>query len=265
MSWVAAAIGGASLVSGLLGANAAEDAAHTQADSAAASNAVQLSMFNRTQENLQPWLQAGSGAVKDLVAGTAPGGQFTPQAYQTYTPFTADQFTQDPGYQFQKQEGEAALTNQQSITGGPNSNNMKGLVSFSQGLASTDYQQALQNYINQFQLGNQVIGQNNQNTQQRFANTAAISSGGLTAATGQGNISSNVGANVGGNIVGAGNALAAGTVGASNALTGAGATGYNQYLQQQYLSAFGNKTPGYTPTDYNLSAMGPNGYSPSSE
>lgn len=231
MSWVAAAVIGSSLISGVMGSNAAEDAANTQANAANQASAQQLQMFNTTQQNVAPWLQAGQSSLARLTAGTQPGGEFS----QTpYTPFTTQQFQQDPGYQFQLDQGTNAITNASSINGGMNSNNIKGLIGYSQGLANTDYQQALNNYIQQFQLGNQT-------KQQNFSNTAGISAGGLSAGLGQGQISANVGQSVGGNIIGAGNAQAAGTVGAANAITGAGSQAYNQYLQQQYLQAFQNQ------------------------
>ena len=235
MSWIAVAVVGSSLISGF----GAQSAADTQASAANNATDAQLGMFNQTQANAAPWLTAGQSSLKDLVAGIQPGGQF---AMTPYTPFTMDQFHQDPGYQFQLQQGTNALTNAMSKSGGANSNNLKGLINFSQGLASTDYQQALNNYIQQFQLGNQT-------KQQAYNNTAGISATGLSSALGQGQISANVGQNVGSNIIGAGNAQAAGTVGVANALTGGISSGYNQWLQQQYLNK-GNFGGSYiSPTD----------------
>ena len=241
MSWIAVAIVGGSVVSGMLGADAATSAADTQAGAARDATAAQRAMFDKTEANVAPWLEAGQSSLKDLMAGIQPGGQFdqTP-----YAPFTMDKFHSDPGYQFQLQEGQNALENKWSKTGGPNSNNMKGLIQFSQGLANTDYQQALNNYITQFQLGNQT-------KQQEFANIAGISAGGLGAALQEGQIGTNVGQSIGSNIIGAGNASAAGMVGAANAWTGAASNGYNQYLQQQYLQALNpGGGLGYDPNAY---------------
>ena len=226
MTWIAAAIIGGSVVSGVIGASGAKDAAKTQADAANQASATQLAMFNQTQQNAQPWINAGEGALSQLASGTQPGGALTPTAY---TPFTMDQFTQDPGYQFQLQQGQNALTNASSLTGGMNSNNLKGLIGYSQGLANTDYQQALNNYMAQFQLGNQQ-------KQQQFTNLSTLSQAGANAGQGLGTQSANVGSTVGGNTIGAGNAQAAGTVGAANAVTGALGHGYNQWLQSQFMN-----------------------------
>lgn len=66
--------------------------------------------------------------------------------YQSRGDFTLDKFHEDPGYQFQLQQGQNALTNAASRSGGLNSNNLKGLLGYSQGLANQDYQQAFGNY-----------------------------------------------------------------------------------------------------------------------
>lgn len=239
MSWIAVAIVGGSVVSGMLGANAAESAASTQAGAANNATAAELGMYNTTAANVAPWLTAGQTSLQRLMAGTQPGGEFAQTPYQ---PFTMDQFHPDPGYQFQLQQGTNAIENQMSKSGGANSNNMKGLMSYSQGLANTDYQQALNNYITQFQLGNQT-------KQQSFSNVSGLSAGGLGAGLQQGQIGAQVGQSIGGNMIGAGNALAAGKVGVSNALTGAMGTGYNAWLQNQYLNQGGGGL-GYDPNAY---------------
>jgi hypothetical protein len=211
----------------LISGTAATGAAKTQANAADAASQAQLGMYAQTANNVAPWLDAGQSSLKDLMTGIQPGGQF---AQTPYTPFTDAQFKQDPGEQFQLQQGQNAIMNGMSKSGGPNSNNMKGLMSFSQGLANTDYQQALNNYVSQFQLANQT-------KQQNFANEAGISSGGLGAGLQQGQISANVGQSVGSNMIGAGNAQAAGQVGVANAVTGGLSSAYNQYVQQQFLQA----------------------------
>jgi len=219
-----------SIAGGLISANGAQSAAQTQANAANQASQVQQNMFNTTQQNAAPWIQAGQGALSQLTAGTQPGGALTQQAY---TPFTTQQFQQDPGYQFQLQQGENALTNGASISGGMNSNNLKGLIGYSQGLANTDYQTALGNYMNQYQLGNQAA-------QQNFTNLSNLSQTGANAGQGLGSQSANVGSTIGQNIIGAGNAQASGTVGAANAAQSGINGAYNSYLQSQYLNNYQN-------------------------
>ena len=222
-----------SIISGLGGAYAANKAAQTQSNASNQAAQTQLQMFNQTQQNLQPYMQGGTTAMNQLVAGTQPGGALTPTPYSN---FTTQQFQQDPGYQFQLQQGQNALTNAASLTGGMNSNNLKGMVNYSQGMANTDYQNALNNYIQQYQLGNNA-------KQQQFTNVLAQAGMGENAAAGLGNTSAQVGSQVGNNIVGSGVAQSAGTVGTANALTGA----YNNYLQNQFLNQYLNQQPTTTP------------------
>jgi hypothetical protein len=225
MPWgfAAAAVGGA-LISG----DASKSAAQTQANASNQASQVQQNMFNTTQANAQPWIQGGQQALSQLMAGTQPGGNLTQQAY---TPFTAADLnaTQSPGYAFQLQQGNNALTNAASLSGGMNSNNLQGLINYNQGAANTDYQQSLANYMSQFQQGNAV-------NQQNFANLSNLSQTGANAGQGLGSQSATVGSQIGNNIVGAGQATASGQIGVANALTGAGSSAYNAYLQSQYLN-----------------------------
>ena len=81
-----AAIGG-SLVSGMMGADAAESAASTQAGAAQAasaaqlqatreSNALQWQMYQQALRNQQPFLQGGQNAYAALMGGFGLGGQY---------------------------------------------------------------------------------------------------------------------------------------------------------------------------------------------
>lgn len=91
MSFVAVAVGGASLIGGLtsavIGSNAANNAASTQSNAAitaaniqsqSAAQALQFQrdQFNTSQNNIAPWLQTGSGALANLsyLLGINPQG-----------------------------------------------------------------------------------------------------------------------------------------------------------------------------------------------
>jgi hypothetical protein len=84
--------------------SAADTAAQASGQASTASIGEQRRQFDINQANQQPWLTAGTGAVNQLAAGLAPGGQFT----QNFTPadFLAGQ---DPGYAFRMSEGMKAL------------------------------------------------------------------------------------------------------------------------------------------------------------
>jgi hypothetical protein len=67
---------GASVVGGLIGADASEDAADAQAQAAANANALQEKMFNKQVELQEPWRQAGMGGLNRLsyLLGLSPTG-----------------------------------------------------------------------------------------------------------------------------------------------------------------------------------------------
>lgn len=202
MPWGFAALAAGSIAGGAIAASGSESAAKTEANSANNASQVQMEMFNQTQVNEQPYVTAGANVLKQLQGLTTPGG-------------TA-QFQNSPGYQFQVQQGENAILNNRSALGGVNSGNtLKALNSYGQGVANQDYW----NYYNalQTQAGN---GQN--------------------AAANLGSLGTQVGSSIGNNIIGAGNASAAGTVGASNAV-GNAVSGIGQnYLLYNALNGGGS-------------------------
>ena len=240
MSWVGTAIVGSALIGGI----SSNSAANTQASAANNATAAQLGMYNQTAANVAPWLTAGQGALSQLVAGTQPGGGLMPSSY---TPYGLPQFQASPEYQNMQMQDQNAINaslNASSKTGGMNSNNLKGLIGWTQGNATSQYATGLNDYITQFLQGNQAKAN-------QFNTLNTLSQGGQGAALQQGTISANVGQNVGSNIIGAGNAQAAGTVGVGNAITGGISSAYNQWLQQQYLNGSGANYGGnyISPTD----------------
>ena len=156
MSWIAVAIVGGNVVSGLIGGSAAESAASTQAGAANNATAAELGMYNQTAANVAPWLTAGQGALSQLVAGTQPGGALMPSSY---TPYGLPQFQASPEYQNMQMQDQNAINaslNASSKTGGMNSNNLQGLIGWTQGNATSQYATGLNDYITQFLQGNQA-------------------------------------------------------------------------------------------------------------
>lgn len=72
MTWVAVAIAGGAIIGGISSSNAA----NTQAGAARNATDAQLQMFNRVQQNLQPYQQSGVGALNslDYLLGIGGGG-----------------------------------------------------------------------------------------------------------------------------------------------------------------------------------------------
>lgn len=214
MTWVAVAIGGAAVV-GAVGSNIA---AGTQASGQKAAANTQLQMFNTITGQEQPFMNAGVGATNDLtqLLGTSPatgpngtaGNTGLPGGYltQQFNP-TQQQLENYPGYQFQLQQGDLAIQNANSPTGGALSGStLKQLMSFNQGLAGTNYQ----NYFNQFQTQQNNI----------FSRLSAIAGLGQNAASNTGTAGTQLGTGIAQAQAAAAGSQAAGIVGGTNAVGG---------------------------------------------
>jgi hypothetical protein len=224
----AGAIGGA-----LITSNASSNAANTEANAANNASQTQWNMFQQQQANAQPWMQSGQQNLATLNAQMANGS--------LTNAMTMQQFQQDPGYQFQLQQGQNAINRSAASRGLLNSvGTEQTLDAYTQGMANTDYQQALQNFT--------------ANQQQRYNMLSGLSQQGLQA-TGMTNAAgANAANNISSNQMASGNAQAAGIMGQANATTGAmtslgnTAMGYglmNQLQQNgQTPNVYGTSNPG---------------------
>ena len=207
-------IGGLGLIGSLNAADASNSAAQTQANASLQAQQIQQQEFNSIQALEQPYVNAGNNALGlldyGLGTGSLPG---TGNAGTGITsgsliaPFNPANLSQTPGYQFELQQGEQAVLDKASATGGVGGGNtLKALTDYGQGLASTTYQQQLQDYMaqQQAQLG----------ALQTSVGSGQAAAGGLASA-GQTNAS-----NIGNLITGGAAATAAGQVGSANAITG---------------------------------------------
>jgi len=116
---------------------------------------------------LDPYAQSGQQANSSLSAFMAPGGQGTHQ-------FTAaDMEANDPGYQFRLQQGQLALDRSASARGAVmGGGQMKAMADYSQGLASSEYQNAFNRFTT--------------NTQNTYSNLSGMANRGMAAANQQG-------------------------------------------------------------------------------
>lgn len=208
---IAGGVGAASSVaSGVIGSNAAESAAKTQATAANTATAEQQRQFDITQGNLQPFISAGTLALPELqkLTGTNAGGD--PLTSRLTAPFnpTISQLEQTPGYKFTLDQGLQAAQNgfaSQGLAGsGPA---IKGATNYAEGLAGTTFQQQFQNYLSQNQQIYNMLG--------------GITGSGQNAAAGLGSLALNTTSAITGLQTGGAAATAAGTVGSANAISGA--------------------------------------------
>lgn len=253
MPW--AYVAGANIVGSLIGADAAQNAANTQSQSAQNALDFQKQQFNTIQQQTTGGRAAGANALNQLGglgsgtyqmydANGNPIGTGTGSGYLTQQ-YTPEDFAKgiDPGYQFRLQQGQEATNRMANVGGGVlGGNALKGLEDYTQGLASQEYGNA----FNRFQTqrtniyntlaGIAGLGQNAQNT-----STTALG---------------NAATNVGNTIQGIGAAQAGGQVGVANALTGGLQNAGNSYMLSQLLAP---KSGG---VNYSLSG---GGYTPSNQ
>lgn len=211
-----------SVATSLIGSSAAKDAAKTQADAADQAAALQKQEFDVQQQNLAPWLAAGQVGLGQLMSGTGPNGNLLTPFSGTFIPPTEADAQATPGYQFTLDQGNKAILNAQTASGGAfTGGTAKSLEAFNSGLADSTYSnrfnQALQTFQTQFNSYN--TNQSNQ-----FNRLASIAGIGQTA-TGQLNqAAQNYATTAGNDLTSAGAATAAGQVGSANAIN-SGITG----------------------------------------
>jgi hypothetical protein len=218
--------GAGSIFSGLMGSNAAKDAAKTQASAETAATNAELGMFNTAQSDIAPWLSGGQNALAALqkALGIGPGGTGATNPLLTMLGIGADgkptgsginpaTFQASPGYQFQLQQGLNGVTNSAAAAGGLGGNALKALQGYGSGLANQSW--------------SQYLGNVNTGWQGLIGNLSGLSGQGAGAAGTMGNQALATGGQIGSNVTGAGAAAAAGTMGSTNALAGGitGATG----------------------------------------
>ena len=232
MGWVAGGIAVAGLASAYMGSQASQSAANTQANSAANATAAQQAALDKQIALNQPFYNTGVTANQQL-ANQAP---YTPNAFN---------FQADPGYAFTLAEGNKQMNATAAARGGLISGNaLTAGQKYGQGLGSTYYQQAFQNYL----------ANNSQNAQAYGINTANkqfLANQGQSSANNTANAIGNFGNSAASNTIGAGNALAAGQVGSANAYTSALNNGVNAYQTNSLINSIrnNNNTSAYNVTN----------------
>jgi hypothetical protein len=254
MTAITALTVGGSVASAVVGSNATQSAANTEAAGAqqaaqlaqtsatSANTAIgnelpQLAALNKTnQAALSPYINTGTTALSQIAAGTQPGGSLVPS-------FNANLVNQyAPSEAFQLQQGQQAVMNQASAMGTPlTGGTLKELTQYEQGIASTNYQNAFNDYMAQIQQNYNMLA-NTANMGLSATNSALQGNQWLGSAELQGTeqqgTNTMTAAQISGNAaVGAANAQAAGTIGSANAITGGISSAINGITQPLTLSA----------------------------
>ena len=204
-SYWSLASGAGSLLSGILGTNAAKSAQNAQTNAANQNNVLANRIFDTNTALNQPFVSAGTGAIGTL--GNLYGLNGTAAQTKAY-----DDFKTSPDYQFAFDQGQRAVQSSAAAAGGLYSGRAaKDLTTFGQGAASQQYGKYTAGLTGIAQLGQASANQQSAN-------------------------GNNLLANVSGNNNAIGNAQAAGTNASTNAITGAingalGQTSNNQLLK----------------------------------
>lgn len=245
------------VASSVIGANAAQTAASEQEQAAQNALNFQQQVFGQQQANEQPFLNAGSASVGQLMQAIQ-NGTFGPGSIPSFALPTLAQAEQYPGYQFTQEQGDLGIERGQAAAGGAfTGGTLKALAGYNSGLASTTYGQVVQNALQAYQanLANQA-----QQYQQLFGPAqlgqqavSSINQTGTQTAANAGNLMTQIG-----------NAQAAGTVGTANAITGGISSATNGLLQGLLLNQFLPGSGGAGATGINNSSYVPFQQSPAS-
>lgn len=245
----------ASIASSLIGANAAQQSAATQAEAQSQANKLQYGMFQEQKALQEPYRQAGLTAQNALMQKLGLGGDKTAADYGSanrefsmagFDPnslmknFSASDFQQDPGYAFRLSEGLKGLDRSAAARGGLISGGaLKAATQYGQEMGSQEYQNA----FNRFQAGRATQGQEYGNAFNRFQTNRTnqlqplgnLMSSGQSAASNQGAAAGAYGNAGAAGLTNIGAAQAAGQMGTANALS-SGLSNYMNYSSNQNLA-----------------------------
>jgi hypothetical protein len=219
MPWmIPAAIAGSALIGGY----AANKAADTQAGATNRASDLQYKQYQENVQRQKPFYDVGVNALPELVKASK------------YTPFTMQQFQQDPGYAFRLKEGQQALDRSAAARGGLISGGaLKAAQRYGQEMGSQEYTNA----FNRYQAERTA----------RLNPLQSLTGMGQTTAQQIGGAGQTMASNVG-NLMGSGAAArASGYVGTANALTGGLGTYLNYSQNQNLLASLQNRGGGGAP------------------
>jgi hypothetical protein len=189
MSAIATAVVGGSLLSGYIASESAEDAANAQSGASQAGIGEQRRQFDALQELFKPYIEAGTGALGQQQAFLGLGGAEAQQK--------AFQGIQDsPAFAAMTQQGENAILQNASATGGLRGGNVQGALA---------------------QFRPQVL---NALVDQQYQRLGGLTSLGQNAAAGQGNAGMATGVGISNLLQQQGAAIAGGELAQGRAMQG---------------------------------------------
>lgn len=168
MSWGFVAVAGATLVGSAIAADAAGDAADTQADAAREGSAEQARQFNAMRELLAPYREGGEEALQAQRALIGLAGQEEQQA-------AIEQLQGSPQFAALTQQGEESILQNASATGGlRGGNTQSALAQFRPQLLSNLINQQYQNLGGLTSVGQNAAAMTGNAGMQTAANQASL-------------------------------------------------------------------------------------------
>lgn len=224
---VAAAVGVGTAVAGVAGsaisANAAGDAAQTQADAANRSADLQWKQYEQTRSDLAPYRDLGSSFIPQLQSALQNPLLSATFSYGNFKAPTAAEAAATPGYQFTLGQGLKAAQNSASARGlGASGAALKGASAYATGLADSTYgdtfNRALATYSTNRGNALSNFGTNYGVASDAVNRLLGVVGSGQNAAAMTGAMGAQAAGNVANAITSAASASAAGTVGSANAI-----------------------------------------------
>lgn len=228
MDPISATVGSAVIGGGasIYGANKAASAQKKQTNAA---NALQQEMYDRAEDNLNPYMQTGLDANTELQN----------RLQELTSPVVMDQtaLEQTPGYQFTRDQGLKAVQNSAASRGlGISGASYKGAANYATGLADSTYQNQFNNAItNQGNAYNRLMG---------------ISGMGQNAAGNLAGFGQNSANQQGQNLTSLGNAQGASYMTQANALGNAFQSVPDAMYTNKLLGMYGNPNNGLNYSNY---------------
>lgn len=238
---IAAGIG-SSIIGGVSQASAAKNAASAQ--ESAAQQAQQLEQQNQTSgvnfQN-QEWTAQQQAEQPYQKLGQTSANAYANLIKNPFTAPTLAQAQQTPGYQFNLQTGTQAIDENAAATGNLMSGNTgRALTQFGQGLATTTYQQAYQNALNQYTTNLNAAGQG---VNTGLASTQQLGQFGQSAANNLSNLYLQGGQQQASQLNNYGAAVASGDIGSANAYSNMLNGSANAITQGAILNGIANLSP----------------------
>lgn len=262
-------LGVGSAVKGIAGGISANKASQAQQRGARQAQGVITDYYGKATGFQQPYATAGQVGLDRITNQDFSTQVPTYQNQEQQPTYQADQFNyqSSPGYQFQLQQGQNAVTSSAAGRGGGLSGaTLKALSKYGTGLAAQDYGNQFNQYMqgrqqnyNEFQgnLGQFNTNRNfgygqtmdqynmqNQQQNQRYNQAYGLAGIGQNAANNLSSLASTAGAGIANSITGGANAQAAGIMGVGQAIGNTASDLGQVAMMPSYLGQYGSASYG---------------------